>query len=294
MSAPPIQWYPGHIAKAEKQLKEQLKKVDVVLEILDARIPLASHHPQIDSWIGEKPKIVVLNRMDMIPESTRQNWFKWFKSQAQQPYFTNAKQGKGVNEIKTAAQKTGVGMNQRRRDRGMLPRPVRAVVIGFPNVGKSALINRLVGQKIVVSERRAGVTRQLRWVKISPEIELLDAPGIIPWRLENQQDAIKLAICEDIGEASYDNQVVAAAEVDLLLELNYGKVLQSRLNLDPTGMTGEAFIQAVGDRFYRGDKERVARQILYDFRTGNMGQIPLEFPPSLSNQIGANSRSPVQ
>ena len=279
MSAPPIQWYPGHIAKAEKQLKEQLGKVDVVLEVLDARIPLASHHPQIDSWIGTKPRILVLNRIDMIPESAMQEWLTWFKLQEKQPYFTNAKQGKGIKEIKSAAIKTGGAMNQRRRDRGMRPRPVRAVVIGFPNVGKSALINRLVGKKIVVSERRAGVTRQLRWVKISKEIELLDAPGIIPWRLENQRDAIKLAVCEDIGQASYDNQVVAAAAVDLLLELGYGDTIANRFNLDPTGMTGEAFIQAAGDRFHQGDKERVARQILYDFRTGNMGRIPLELPP---------------
>ena len=279
MSAPPIQWYPGHIAKAEKQLKEQLKKVDVVLEVLDARIPLASHHPQIDSWIGNKPRIVVLNRMDMIPESTIGDWSTWFKLQEKQPYFTNAKQGKGIKEIKSAAQKTGGAMNQRRRDRGMRPRPVRAVVIGFPNVGKSALINRLVGKKIVVSERRAGVTRQLRWVKISKEIELLDAPGVIPWRLENQQDAVKLAVCEDIGEASYDNQVVAAEAINLLIELGYSDTIANRFNLDPTGMTGEAFIQAAGDRFHKGDKERVARQILYDFRTGNMGRIPLELPP---------------
>lgn len=279
MSAPPIQWYPGHIAKAEKQLQEQLKRVDVVLEILDARIPLASHHPQIDRWIGDKPKIVVLNRMDMIPESTRQGWFKWFQSQEEQPHFTNAKQGKGVKEVKSTAQKTGKAMNQRRHDRGMRPRPVRAVVIGFPNVGKSALINRLVGKKVVASERRAGVTRELRWVRIDDQIELLDAPGVIPWRLENQDDAVKLAICEDIGQASYDNQIVAAVAVDLLIDLNYNKVLKSRFNLDPTGMTGEAFIQSASDRLYQGDKERVARQILYDFRTGNMGAIPLELPP---------------
>jgi ribosome biogenesis GTPase A len=282
MSAPPIQWYPGHIAKAERQLKEQLKKVDVVLEILDARIPLASHHPQIDSWIGTKPRITVLNREDMISEAAKQEWLGWFKSQSEQPYFANAKQGKGVNAIKNAAQATGVAMNQRRRDRGMRPRPVRAVVIGFPNVGKSALINRLVGKKIVVSERRAGVTRQLRWVKISPEIELLDAPGIIPWRLENQHDAVKLAICEDIGEASYDNQVVAAQAIDLLIKIGYDQVLQSRFNfeLNPEETTGESFIQDVSDRSFKGDKERVARQILYDFRTGNLGKIALELPPS--------------
>ncbi len=278
-SPPPIQWYPGHIAKAERQLKEQLKRVDVVLEILDARIPLASHHPQIDSWIGSKPKILVLNRMDMIPDATRKDWQQWYVSQEQQPHFTDAKQGKGIKAIKSAAQKTGVKMNQRRQARGMRPRPVRAVVIGFPNVGKSALINRLVGRKAVVSERRAGVTRKLQWVRISDEIELLDAPGIIPWKLENQDDAVKLAICEDIGQASYDNQLVAAAAVDLLVKLDFGNILQSRYHLDPHEMTGEAYIHELGDRLYQGDKERVARQILYDFRTGNMGAIPLEVPP---------------
>ncbi|MGF1539727.1 MAG: ribosome biogenesis GTPase YlqF [Pleurocapsa sp.] len=278
-SPPPIQWYPGHIAKAERQLKEQLKRVDVVLEILDARIPLASHHPQIDNWIGEKPKILVLNRMDMIPETVRKDWQQWYLSQKQQLHFSDAKQGKGIKAIKSVAQKTGVAMNQRRRDRGMRPRPVRAVVIGFPNVGKSALINRLVGRKAVISERRAGVTRKLQWVRISDEIELLDAPGIIPWKLENQQNAVKLAICEDIGQASYDNQLVAAAAVDLLAELDFDHVLQSRYRLNPYAMTGEEYIHEMAERFYKGDKERVARQILYDFRTGNMGAIPLELPP---------------
>ena len=279
-SPPPIQWYPGHIAKAERQLKEQLKLVDVVLEILDARIPQASHHPQIDSWIGSKPRILVLNRMDMIPDDTRKAWQQWYVSQKKQPLFTDAIQGKGIKAIKSAAQKTGAKMNQRRRDRGMRPRPVRAVVIGFPNVGKSALINRLVGRKAVVSERRAGVTKKLQWVRISDEIELLDAPGIIPWKLENQEDAIKLAICEDIGQASYDNQLVAAAAVDLLAKLDFGNILNSRYHLDPHEMTGEEYIHEMAERLYKGDKERVARQILYDFRTGNMGAIPLEVPPS--------------
>ncbi|MGK7936034.1 MAG: ribosome biogenesis GTPase YlqF, partial [Xenococcaceae cyanobacterium] len=201
MSSPPIQWYPGHIAKAERQLKENLKRVDVVLEVLDARIPLTSHHPQLKAWIGNKPRILVVNRMDMIPEKTKQEWLSWFKEQGEEPLFTNAKQGKGIKAILKAAQAVGVSMNQRRRDRGMRDRPVRAVVIGFPNVGKSALINRLVGRKAVASARKAGVTRQLQWVRISPEIELLDAPGVIPWRIENQENAVKLAICEDIGEA---------------------------------------------------------------------------------------------
>ena len=278
MSSPPIHWYPGHIAKAEKQLKEQLKRVDVVLEVRDARIPLASNHPQLKQWIGDKPKVTILNRMDMIPEETKQKWRDWFRERSQTPFFTNAKQGKGIEAVKNAAKKTGIAMNQRRRDRGMRPRPVRAVVIGFPNVGKSALINRLVGKKVVVSERRAGVTRQLQWVRISSEIELLDAPGVIPWRIENQQDAVKLAICEDIGEAAYDNQLIAAAMVDILSDLGFKSVLQTRYHLDPTAIAGDSYIYELAEKSYKGDKERVARQLLRDFRTGAIGKIPLELP----------------
>ena len=173
----------------------------------------------------------------------------------------------------------GLSINQKRRDRGMRDRPVRAVVIGFPNVGKSALINRLVGRKAVASARKAGVTRQLQWVRISPEIELLDAPGVIPWRIENQENAIKLAICEDIGEASYDNQRVAAAMVDLIVDLGFGSTLESRYKIDPISMTGESYVYELGNK-YKGDKERAARQLLNDFRTGLIGTIPLEFVPS--------------
>ena len=278
MSSPSIQWYPGHIAKAERQLKQQLKRVDVVLEVRDARIPLASHHPQVADWIGDKPKVSILNRRDMIPESVRQQWAQWFQKQGIKTLFTNAKQGKGIEAVKQTAQSAGLVMNQRRQERGMRPRPVRAVVIGFPNVGKSALINRLVGKKVVVSERRAGVTRQLRWVKISKEIELLDAPGVIPWKLYNQEDAVKLAICEDIGEAAYDNQLVAAAMVDLMVRLDFADILQSRYGMVPQSITGEAYIHTMAEKSYRGDKERVARQLLRDFRTGAIGAIPLELP----------------
>lgn len=273
-----IQWYPGHIAKAEKNLKEQLKKVDVVLEVLDARIPVTSHHPQIFDWIGEKPRILVLNRTDMIPEAILQQWLIWFKSQGEHAYCTNAKEGTGVKDLLKAAKMAGEGLNQRRKDRGMRPRPVRAVVIGFPNVGKSALINRLLGRKAVVSARRAGVTRQLQWVRISEEIELLDAPGIIPARLENQEAAVKLAICDDIGEAGYDNQRIAAKMIDLLTDLGFGDIFKQRYGLDSHPITGESYLVELANLRYKEDKERAAVQLLNDFRKGLMGAIPLEFP----------------
>jgi ribosome biogenesis GTPase A len=274
-----IQWYPGHIAKAERQLKENLKLVDMVLEVLDARVPIASHHPKINEWIGAKPRLIILNRLDMIPESARQTWISWFKSQGETVYFTNAKQGEGIKPIIKAARELGEEINEKRKSRGMLPRPVRAVVIGLPNVGKSALINRLLNRKVVASARRAGVTRQLRWVRISDTLELLDAPGIIPSRLEDQKDAIKLAICEDIGEAGYDNQRIAAAMVDLIVEMQYEEILKSRYGLDPLDMTGEDFVERLGETRYKGDKERATMQLLNDFRKGIMGAIPLELPP---------------
>jgi ribosome biogenesis GTPase A len=274
-----IQWYPGHIAKAERQLKEQLKRVDVVLEVRDARIPLASHHPEVAHWLGNKPRILILNRVDMISDSLRQEWLDWFKSQGEKAFFTNAKQGKGVKAISKAAQAAGMSVNQRRQKRGMLPRPVRAVVIGFPNVGKSALINRLLQRKVVASARRAGVTKKLQWVRISEDMELLDAPGVIPAKLDNQEDAVKLAICEDIGEAAYDNQRIAAALVDLLVNLTSEVILQSRYGLDPLEITGEEFVYKLAQIRYSGDRERAACQLLNDFRKGYLGAIALEFPP---------------
>ncbi|PIB11646.1 GTPase [Limnothrix sp. PR1529] len=224
MITPTIQWYPGHIAKAEKALLEQLKLVDVVFEVRDARIPLATHHPKLQSWL-ERPgtktgRVLVLNRVDSIPGPVRQNWEQWMRSQGETPYFTDARQGQGVKSIAHAAQDVAAWVNERRLQRGMRPRPVRAAVIGFPNVGKSALINRLVKRRVVESAAKPGVTRQLRWVRISSELELLDAPGILPANLVDQSAAVKLAICDDIGQAAYDNQKVAAALVDLLCGLN--------------------------------------------------------------------------
>ncbi|MFB2970086.1 ribosome biogenesis GTPase YlqF [Aerosakkonema sp. BLCC-F183] len=287
MTSPSIQWYPGHIAKAEKALKEQLKLVDVVLEVRDVRIPLATQHPQVSQWTGSKSRVLVLNRMDMISPQVQKLWESWFVAQGEVPYFTDAQHGKGTAAVVKAAQAAGVDVNKKRRDRGMLPRPVRAVVIGFPNVGKSALINRLLGRRVVESAARPGVTRQLRWVKISDQIELLDAPGVIPAKLDDREAAIKLAICDDIGEASYDNQLVATELVDLIgyLEDTAGNllpksILRSRYGLDATNVTGEDYLLTLANERYQGDAERAARQLLNDFRKGNLGAIPLELPPN--------------
>lgn len=282
-----IQWYPGHIGKAERALKEQLKHVDVVLEVRDARIPLATHHPQMPQWVGTKARVLVINRIDMIVPRLGRLWEEWFRDRGEVPYFTNAQLGQGVAEVAAAARAAGVQVNQRRRDRGMLPRPVRAVAMGFPNVGKSALINRLLGRRVVESARRAGVTRSLKWIRISEELELLDSPGVIPTKIDNQQNAVKLAICEDIGEAAYDNQRVATAMVELLASLEASSqglvsasTLKSRYNLDPQTVNGEDYLHEVAALRYQGNVERAARQLLNDFRTGLLGSVALELPPS--------------
>ena len=286
MSSPSIQWYPGHIAKAERSLQEQLKRVDVVLEVRDARIPLSTLHPKLDQWLEGRKRVLVINRVDMIPAEARDRWQAWFKSQGQVAYYTDANQGTGVGQISRAAQAAGIAMNERRKHRGMQPRPVRAVVVGFPNVGKSALINRLLKRRVVESARKAGVTRQLRWVRISDELDLLDAPGIIPAQLTDQDAALKLAICDDIGEASYDTQRVASAFVDLLKRLDVEErsphrtqALQSRYDIDPTDYTGETYLHMLAEQKFQGLQERAARKLLIEFRKGVLGKLTLELPP---------------
>ena len=277
--ASPIQWYPGHIAKAEKQLLEQLKLVDVVIEVRDSRILLSSKHPKIEKWVEGKSHILVCNRIDAITSNVRSQWTRWFTEQDRMAFFTDAQAGKGMVDLLKAAQAAGEKVNARRHGRGLLPRPVRAVVVGFPNVGKSALINRLLKKKVVASANKPGVTRQLRWIRISDEIELLDTPGVIPPLLHDQDAAMKLAICDDIGQAAYDNVLVAAEAVDLLMQLNVK--LGSRYIVDPATVTsGIEYIHEVAAlKKFQGDLDKVARLILYDFRKGKLGAIALELPP---------------
>jgi ribosome biogenesis GTPase A len=277
MSQPLIQWYPGHIAKAEKALAAQLKRVDVVIEVRDARIPIASAHPKISTWTEGRTHLLVLNRLDMISIAHQNQLQRWFNNQEQEVFFTNAKDGNGIKALLKAAQLAGVSVNERRSGRGMLPRPVRAAVIGFPNVGKSALINRLLNKKVAQSSNRPGVTRQLRWIRISEAIELLDTPGNLPTLLGDQEAAIKLAICDDIGQAAYDTILIAAEAVDRFKAI--GVPLHTKYGIGIEDLSGMEYILAVakGDRF-NGDLQRVADLILHDFRKGRLGEIALEFP----------------
>jgi ribosome biogenesis GTPase A len=310
VNAPAIQWYPGHIAKAERALNANLAKVDLVIEVRDARIPLATSHPRLQRWISGKQHLLVVNRVDMIPAPVRQAWTAWFKAQEQTCWWCDAKVGTGVKQLQQAAIRAGEALNARRARRGMKPRPVRALMLGFPNVGKSALINRLVRQKVVDSARRAGVTRSLRWVRLGQDLDLLDAPGVLPPRLDDQQAALRLALCDDIGQAAYDNEAAALAFVQLLVRLEQipaagvpDGLLEHRYGLAVPGLgsggdgalqesvqvvrnlEGPAFqpdahgwLAAAAERHTSGDSLRMATKLLDDFRCGRLGAIALELP----------------
>jgi ribosome biogenesis GTPase A len=270
-----------------------------VIEVRDARIPLATSHPRLQRWIGNKQHLLVINRVDMIPAPVRQAWTAWFRAQEQTCWWCDAKVGTGVKQLQQAAIRAGEALNARRAGRGMKPRPVRALMLGFPNVGKSALINRLVRQKVVDSARRAGVTRSLRWVRLGQDIDLLDAPGVLPPRLDDQQAALRLALCDDIGQAAYDNEAAALAFVALLagleqlpaagvphglLERRYGLAVQNSVQ-DVRNLEGPAFqpdahgwLAAAAERHTSGDSLRMATKLLDDFRCGRLGAIALELP----------------
>ncbi|MBM5824564.1 MAG: ribosome biogenesis GTPase YlqF [Cyanobacteria bacterium M_surface_10_m2_119] len=294
VNAPAIQWYPGHIAKAEKALQEALAKVDLVIEVRDARIPLSTGHPRLQRWISGKQHLLVLNRRDMVPPAAQQLWSDWFRGQGQPVWWCDAKAGTGVKQLQQAAIRAGEALNERRRGRGMRPRPVRALMLGFPNVGKSALINRLVRQKVVESARRAGVTRSLRWVRLGQELDLLDAPGVLPPRLDDQQAALRLALCDDIGQAAYDSEGAALAFAQLLRLLEAvpaagvaAGLLEGRYRiplgaLPSGGPDVEGWLAAAAERHTGGDTLRMATKLLDDFRCSRLGPIALELPPQPS------------
>tara|TARA_Y100001968_G_scaffold51762_1_gene42735 strand:- start:48008 stop:48871 length:864 start_codon:yes stop_codon:yes gene_type:complete len=287
MRTPTIQWYPGHIAKAEKQLTQNLEKVDLIIEVRDARIPIATSHPHLQKWIKGKKHLLVINRRDMISSEALGMWDNWLRSQGQCPWWCNAKAGTGVKQIQEAAIRVGYAINERRRTRGMLDRPIRALTLGFPNVGKSALINRLVKKKAVASSRKAGVTRSLQWVRLGHELDLLDAPGVLPPKLEDQYSALLLALCDDIGQAAYDIELVAIEFLKMLLKLEVVDAsgvslscLKKRYGVDyaKTKMNPYQWLVEAAELHTSSDTRRMAQRLLDDFRKALLGLISLELP----------------
>ena len=305
-----VQWYPGHIARAERLLRDQLKNVDCVVEVRDLRIPLATSHPDVASWIGRgsgnennsnpassssagKLHITVLNRSDMVDEQERARWVSYFKHKMKERHVvvTDAKSGRGVEQVKKIALSIAKEVNEKRIQKGLLARPVRTAVVGYPNVGKSALINRLVGKKACASAPRPGVTRDLRWVRVSEEIDLLDSPGVLPPRMSDQDAANRLAMANDIGEASYKASEVAARLFEEMKVLpswtrekgNIGSVLMKRYKMssrEVEEMNGDMFIEKIAMSTCGGDFERAGTKVLNDFRGGFLGRFCLEVTPA--------------
>lgn len=277
----PVQWYPGHIAKTERELKEQLKLMDVVIEVRDGRIPMSTSHPLMDSWLGNRKRILVLNREDMISAADRNAWADYYGRQGIKVVFSNGQLGMGTMKLGRLAKSVAAGVNMKRRARGLLPRPVRAGIVGYPNVGKSSLINRLLKRRMCPAAPRPGVTRSLKWVRFGSDLELLDSPGIIPMRMSDQAAAIKLAICDDIGEKSYDFTDVAGVLVQMLSKLPEANnnALWERYKIDTDGRCGKTFVHKLAIELFNGDEHQAAFRILSDFRKGRLGKIALERPP---------------
>ena len=287
MDIPKIQWYPGHIAKAEKKLSEVINRVDLIIEVRDARIPLSTGHPHLNKWINNKKHILVINRSDMIPPQTIDSWNKWFSNNNKNPHWCDAKKGIGIKEICKSATDSRLSIDNRRLSRGMQIRPIRALTLGFPNVGKSSLINRIANKRVVESARKAGVTRNLRWIRLNNGIDLLDAPGVIPPNLEDQNSALNLALCDDIGEAAYEIESVAIGFIKIISTLNNDKnanisvkQISNRYGVDITKgfKSPSAWIDEAASKHTSGDKRRMSHKLLEDYRNQMLGKIALEVP----------------
>ena len=214
-----IHWYPGHIAKAERQLKEKLNLVDVIIEVRDARLPLSSSYANIEKLLGNKPRLLLLNKADLTDRNELKKWVSYLKESTGCPVIiTEAKGTKDLAQVVKSAVELSEPKIQALMAKGLLRRPARAMVVGMPNVGKSSVINKLTKSSKTKIGAKAGVTRQQQWVRINPKLELLDTPGIIPTRQDDQKQAIKLAFVSSVSENAYSPEPVAKELLNMLSE----------------------------------------------------------------------------
>ena len=277
-----IHWYPGHIAKAQRDLKEKLSLVDIVLEVLDARIPISSAYNNVQNLIGNKPRLILMNKSDLSDPKYNKVWAQKIEEQTLAPVIiTDLNNQKDINLIIDKIIEITNPIILELLKKGLLPRPARTMVIGMPNVGKSSTINRLIRKGKTKTGAKAGVTRQQQWVRINNKVELLDTPGIIPTVQDDQNRAIKLACVNSIGENAYDNEFVARELLKLLEQDNYGKLtreyykmpLDMELTIENIASTRNWIIKGA-----QPDVTRASQFILTSFREGKIGKITLELP----------------
>lgn len=274
-----IHWYPGHIAKAERKLKEQVNLVDVVIEVLDARIPLSSCYNNIKSLLGEKPRLILLNKADLVEDYELKQWIKILEEKSECPVLiSDAKNSKDLNKIVSKAVELSEPRIQKLMAKGLLRRSARVMVVGMPNVGKSSIINKLTRTSKTKIGAKAGVTRQQQWVRINPKLDLLDTPGIIPMKQEDQKRAQKLAFVNSVSENAYETEAVAR-ELLVILAKKYESKLRAYYNLQDDTEISIENIATNRNWIVRGaqpDVERTSTFILRTFRDGKMGKFILD------------------
>ncbi|SHM23816.1 MULTISPECIES: ribosome biogenesis GTPase YlqF [Ruminococcus] len=280
-----IQWFPGHMAKTRRLIAANLSLVDAVVEIVDARAPLSSRNPEMDHMTRNKPRLVLLNKSDLADERTTQQWINYFRQNGSEALAVDCKSGKGLKAILPAIKNTVLKeLMDKRAKNGMTGAAVRLMIVGIPNVGKSSLINKLAGSKRAKVEDRPGVTRTKQWVKLDNNTELLDMPGVLWPKFEDQDVAVRLAFTGAISDDILDIETLAMKLLSYLAE-NYPNSLKERYKIELSDEdTGLVLLEKVGKK--RGmmisggeiNTERAAITVIDEFRSGKLGRITLEAP----------------
>ena len=272
-----IHWYPGHIAKAERQLKEQLNLVDVVIEVRDARLPLSSSYANIEKLLGDKPRLLLLNKADLADKKYLKAWANYLEAQTGcKVILTEAKGSKDLANVVKSAVELSEPKIQALMAKGLLRRAARAMVVGMPNVGKSSVINKLTKSSKTKIGAKAGVTRQQQWVRINPKLDLLDTPGIIPTRQDDQIQAVKLAFVSSVSENAYSPEPVASTLLEMLSEGEYKKQVCEYYKVEELSLENIATARNWVKKANEPDFERTAIYVLKDFREGRLGQFILD------------------
>lgn len=282
-----IQWYPGHMTKTRRQMEADVKLVDLVAEVVDARIPISSRNPDIDAIVGGRPRLVILNRVDQADSTLTAQWLAWFRRQGYGVLETDARSGKGVGQFSAAAKAALQDKIAAWTAKGQVGRPVRAMVVGIPNVGKSTFINKAARRKSAKASDRPGVTRGKQWVSVDKGLELLDTPGILWPKFEDETTGLHLAFTGAIKDDVTDMEGLACALLELLRD-RYPEAIQERYRLtDSSGKKGWELLEEGARK--RGmlisggeaDTERMAHILLDEFRSGKLGRFTLEAPEDI-------------
>ena len=279
-----IQWFPGHMTKIRGLLLENLSLVDVVVELLDARIPLSSKNPDLDGMLKTKPKIIALNKSDLADPEISKNWSKWFSQKGYTNVFINSLNGTGIDQLKSTLRLIAKDKIDRQKEKGRIFAPVRAMIVGIPNVGKSSLINKIAGRSVTTVADRPGVTRGKQWVRLNEEIELLDTPGVLWPKFDDQKVGLNLACTGAIKDTVFDTVETAGWLLKRLSE-KYPENIMARYKLKsvddkPDYILLEETAKNRGCIISGGnpDLTRAAAMVLDEFRGGKIGKISLEEP----------------